>query len=236
MYIKMNDDKTLVITVPTTIYRGEKNADLITFLVPAEYEGKLVADCSVVMRYILPGGAGHSDALVYRPEMYKNYLQYSTPVNTRLTAETGVITLWLTGFDMDDNVVFKTGEVPVQIVASKDITAYLPPEDADQLDKLSAQIAALERTKADNLTFHAEDKTIQLVADGAEIGERIEIPDCTDCGGGVYVPSLDERKILSWTIEKQTGEVPPPVDLNPFDEWSSVDENEIQSDYFWEDM
>lgn len=235
MYIKMNDDKSLIITVPTTIYRGEKNADVITFLIPAEYEGKNLADCAVSMRYMLPSNTGRSDALVYRPEMYKGYLQYSTPANTRLTSEEGIITAWLTGFDMDDNVIFKTGEVLIPISPSKNITDYLPHEDLDQLDQLSAQVAELERRKADNITFHADDHTLQLLADGAEIGDRVEIPvDAHGCA--VYVPSIDEHKVLSWIIEEQAGEAPSPVDLNPFDEWHAVDDGEEKSEYIWEDM
>ena len=234
MYIKMNSDKNLIITVLTTIYRGDKNADLITFLLPAEYEGKNIADCSITMRYVLPNGIGRSDSLVYQPEMYKGYLQYSTPVNTRLTSEEGVVTIWLTGFDMDDNVLFKTGEVPVTISPSKDITDYLPPEDLDQMDQLAAQVADLERRKADSITFHAEDNTIQLLSNHSEIGDRVEIP-----GGGdnaVYVPSIDEHKVLSWSIQEQAGEIPDPVDLNPNDEWNAVDDTALSSDYVWEDM
>lgn len=235
MYIKMNDDKSLIITVPTTIYRGEKNADLITFLIPAKYENQNVADCSVVMRYILPDGTGHSDALVYLPEMYKGYLQYSTPVNTRLTAQEGQVTIWLTGFDLEDNVVLKTSEVLIKVEASRNITDHLSQGDLDQLDQMSAKILDLEQRKADNITFHAEDNTLQLVADGSEIGDRVEIPVGAN-GGSVYVPSINAHKVLSWTIEEQPEAVPSPVDLNPFDEWSSVDGDEVQSDYVWEDM
>lgn len=234
MYIKMNSDKSLIVTVSTTLYRGEKNADLITFLIPAEYEGKNVADCSIVMRYVLPNGIGRSDALVYQPEMYKGYLQYSTPANTRLTSEEGVITIWLTGFDMDDNVLFKTGEVPVTISPSKDIADYLPQEDLDQMDQLAAQVADLERRKADSITFHVEDNTLQLLANHSEIGDRVEIPVGGD--DAVYVPSIDEHKVLSWSIQEQAGEIPDPVDLNPNDEWSSVDDTALSSDYVWEDM
>lgn len=234
MYIKMNDDKSLIITVPTTIYRGEKNADLITFFIPAEYEGKNIADCSIVMRYILPDGTGRSDALVYLPEMYKGYLQYSTPVNTRLTAQEGQVVIWLTGFDLEDNVVLKTSEVLIKVEASRNVTDYLSQEDLDQLDQMSVQIADLERRKADNITFRSEDNTLQLIADGAEIGDRVEIPVGKD--GTVYVPSIDAHKILSWAVEEKAGGVPDPVDLNPFDEWSEVDDSETQSDYIWEDM
>ena len=72
----MNEDKSLMITVPTTIYRGEKNSDLITFLIPGEYEGNNIADYKMTMRYILPSCLGRSEELVFQPEMYKSYLQY----------------------------------------------------------------------------------------------------------------------------------------------------------------
>ena len=45
-----------------------------------------------------------------------------------------------------------------------------------------------------------------------------------------------EQKILSFTIEDEPGDVPDPVDLNPHDEWSDIDDSEIVSDYVWEKM
>lgn len=270
MYIKMNDDKSLVVTIPTTIYRGENNADLITFLVPAEYEGKNVADCAMLMRYINPDNVGKSEALSYKPEMYKGYLQYSTVANTKITSLDGDITVWLTALDNNDAVVLKTGEALVTINPSKDIADYMSQEDMDQLDRLEAQVEELMKQKADNIVFHEEDNTIQLVAQGVEIGDRIAIAvdseDNSVCvtdvvinedgemvvmfsdgtsenlgkaissDGTVYVPHIDERKILTFTIEQAAGEIPDPVDLNPFDEWSNIDETEVASDYVWEDM
>jgi hypothetical protein len=59
-----------------------------------------------------------------------------------------------------------------------------------------------------------------------------------DCGPAmVYVPTVDERKILSWTIQEVTDEMPeiPPTDLNPNDEWSETG-NEVESEYIWEPM
>lgn len=51
----------------------------------------------------------------------------------------------------------------------------------------------------------------------------------------VFVPSIDQNKILSWTISENTNglEVPTPVDLNPFDEWST--DGDIVSEYEWEE-
>lgn len=61
--------------------------------------------------------------------------------------------------------------------------------------------------------------------------------DC-DCGPNmVYVPTVDERKILTWTIQEVTDEMPeiPPTDLNPNDEWLPTG-NEVESEYIWEPM
>lgn len=50
----------------------------------------------------------------------------------------------------------------------------------------------------------------------------------------VFVPEVDENKILSWTVQEATDDmpVPAPVDLNPNDDW--VD-GEGESEYEWEE-
>ena len=149
MIIKMNNSKDLLITIPTTIFRGEKNADLITFLIPMEYEDRNMADCAAVMRYILPDGTGRSEGLNYDPLPYKGYLQFSTVADTRLTKLDGLVTIWLTFFDGNDAVVLKTGEVNVPIAKSKNIYDYMCDEDLDQLDQLVARIEYLDAIKAE---------------------------------------------------------------------------------------
>lgn len=59
-----------------------------------------------------------------------------------------------------------------------------------------------------------------------------------DCGPNmVYIPNIDEHKILSWTVQEVTGDMPkvPSTDLNPYDEWSTTG-NEVESQYIWEPM
>lgn len=70
----------------------------------------------------------------------------------------------------------------------------------------------------------------------APIPEELE-PNIPGGNGGpsvVYVPEIDDKKILSWTIQEMKDGlvVPNPTDLNPFDEWS---EDETNSEYIWED-
>ena len=59
-----------------------------------------------------------------------------------------------------------------------------------------------------------------------------------DCGPSVvYVPTIDEHKILSWTVQEVTDDMPdiPSTDLNPYDEWSQTG-SEVESEYIWEPM
>lgn len=182
LIIKMTEDKELVITIKTTIFRGETKADLITFLVPMEYEGHNMADCAMVMRYILPNGDGKSEPLSYLPEPYKNYLQFSTVVNTRLTADDGEVTVWLTAYGTNDEMVLKTGETIVDIEPSKDIKDYMSDEDLDELDALTAKMTALESDmaelsaeSADNIMYDPDAKTLQLTNDGELIGDPVDM-------------------------------------------------------------
>lgn len=50
----------------------------------------------------------------------------------------------------------------------------------------------------------------------------------------VYVPEVDKDKILSWTLQEVTDDMPeiPPTDLNPADDWV---EDETESEYEWEE-
>lgn len=57
-----------------------------------------------------------------------------------------------------------------------------------------------------------------------------------DCGPNiVYVPTIDNDKILSWTVQEATDNmpIPDPVDLNMADDW--IDETALESEYEWED-
>ena len=56
--------------------------------------------------------------------------------------------------------------------------------------------------------------------------------------GKVYIPHIDEHKVLTFTVEDNPGILPDPVDLNPFDEWIEMDEMDGSdvTDYIWEPM
>lgn len=182
MYIKMQDNKSLIVTVPSTIYRGETGSDVMTFLIPNQYENVEIANSSVLIRYIDADEVGHSEQLKLLPEMYNGYLQYTLPIDTDVTSNAGILTLWLSCISYDDIAVFKTGELEVEIKPSKSIEEYLPVEDLDQIDRLAIEVSNLKNTKADNLVYDADDGSLQLSASGVPIGDEVTVVG----GGGDY--------------------------------------------------
>ena len=162
--IKMETDHSLTTTVHSTIYQGDKNADTLVFVVPQAVDEVNMADCTLLLRYILPNGAGHSEELAMYPIPHnRDYLQFRLGVASRFTEQPGNIELWLTAVDFNDDVVFRTGTAQVEIAQHVRIENYMPPESLDQLDKLSAKVAALEKGRVNNLKYDEENDTLQLV-------------------------------------------------------------------------
>lgn len=154
--IKMNEDKSLQTTIHTNIYQGEKNADTLIFLIPKLYGNQNIADCDLLLRYILPNGYGRSESLEIALEPYNaNYYRYDLKVGTKLTDVPGDIELWLSAISLNDNVVFKTNSVGLTVLPAKDIADYLDPKSRDQLDSLSAKVSKLESEKADDIFYNA---------------------------------------------------------------------------------
>lgn len=131
------------------------------------------------------------------------------------------------------------------------------------INKLSATIDELNETKADNIIVDAENNTIQLSANGTPIGDSVDYASCgikkfevdeednititlvdgrvielgsiAGAAGATFIPHIDENGILTWTNDGNL-ENPPPYDLNANDEWSTLPEEGIDTEYEWEFM
>lgn len=119
----------------------------------------------------------------------------------------------------------------------------------------------LYETKADNIVVNKDTNTIQLTANGTPIGDAVAYSSCglksfvvdendsiivtlTDgrvidlgqivgASGVVFVPHIDDKGILTWSNNGDL-ENPEPYDLNVHDEWSTLPEEGIDTDYKWE--
>lgn len=136
----------------------------------------------------------------------------------------------------------------------------------DKFTQIDIKIDSLNESKADNIYYDEEAKSVQLVANGELIGNRVELPlnesgIITDCkidengylivtlsdgriidagyvggsNGVTFIPHVSEDHILSWTNDGGLVN-PDPVDLDPFDEWTTVPEESVESEYEWEYM
>ena len=119
----------------------------------------------------------------------------------------------------------------------------------------------LSETKADNIVVDKETNTIQLTANGMPIGDAVGYSSCgiksfdvdeddnititlmngrvIDLGNipgassVVFIPHINDSGILTWSNNGNL-ENPPPYDLNVHDEWTTLPEECVETDYVWE--
>ena len=139
-----------------------------------------------------------------------------------------------------DNIVFNEEDSTIQLVSTVEIKdeegnptgefEKIPLGDPIFVRADTARgIINMEINEDGELVVTFDDETTQNL--GLVVGKN----------GSVYVPHVDEHKVLTFTIDSEPGEVPEPVDLNPNDEWSDMgdggmDEPGGESTYVWEDM
>ena len=136
----------------------------------------------------------------------------------------------------------------------------------EKLTQIDMRLDSLDENKADNIYYDEQTQSVQLMSNGEMIGDSIEIlggdvcsiVDCKinedghlvvtlsdgrtiDAGyvgsadGVVFTPHISEDLILSWTNNGGLDN-PEPVDLNPHDEWSTLPEEGVETEYEWEYM
>ena len=64
-------------------------------------------------------------------------------------------------------------------------------------------------------------------------GQVINLGKINGASGATFIPHIDEDKILTWTNDGGLPN-PEPIDLNPFDEWTTLPEEGINTEYEWE--
>jgi len=141
--------------------------------------------------------------------------------------------------DKADNIVFDEANSTIQLVS----TIVLRDEDGNETGReqipigdpilvrsdAARGIINMEINELGELVVMFDDETTQNL--GTVVGRD----------GSVYVPHVDEHKVLTFTIEGEPSDPPEPVDLNPNDDWSDIDDGGMEgsgtkTSYVWEDM
>lgn len=192
--IVVKDDHTLTCTKRERIMQRSKLVNELWFLVPPNYNGLDVPSCTVSMEYVLPVSKKYKNKFLGFPEVYEDYLKYTIPFDTELTAEAGKLEVQLSFLyaDLDENGkdiqrVRKTSTNYIEIVPIAAWSDIIPDESLTALDQRiimqSAQIKALANLsealyaeKADDLVY--EDNVLQLTSNGNKIGKPVVIESC----------------------------------------------------------
>lgn len=187
--ILMNQDKSLITTVSTTLYQREKLVDKIQFLFSPYYESLDLSTCTAVLKYVDQGNVAHAETLVMDSELYKDKLRCTLPVDTNLTRFAGDIKFHITFTKVDmetkTQYVLHTSESTITISPLSDYYHFVPDESLEFVDQivgsLEAKIQATEQIaavydakKADNIA-KSQNGSIYLTANGAKIGNEIKV-------------------------------------------------------------
>lgn len=174
MYIiKMEIDRQLNTVARETVYQGEIDVHTLCFILPKIYGNQTIADCSVLMRALLPDGTRCARELTASKKAYEdNYLIYSTKFDSSLTRLAGEVKLWLSIISTKDNLVLRSDKAFINIAPAKDGIDWLP-EDVNPIGIIESQIAELKAGKADGIGYDDESESIFLTADGNVIGSDL---------------------------------------------------------------
>lgn len=207
--ILVNDDNTLLTSQRSRIMQRSKLVDELWFLASQTYNGYSMAECTVLLEYVLPVSREyHTEILTLSDDMYEKKLKYLVPVDTKLTTEPGDIELQLSFIysDMDEygNSVQRVRKTSSEKITIVPITAWsdiIPDSALTALDqriiKMDAQIKAINdanksinKNKADNLSYDETANAIQLTADGKPIGDKVQLRQCAADQDGTPVVDL----------------------------------------------
>ena len=83
-------------------------------------------------------------------------------------------------------------------------------------------------------TFFAIDENENIIITLTD-GRVIDLGNIPGASGVVFVPHIDEKGILTWSNNGGL-ENPEPYDLNAHDEWTTLPEEGIETEYVWEYM
>ena len=193
--ILLNSSNELKPTIKENIIRKSKNVDILHFLVEPTYKEMDMSTFTVTLEYVLPvSQEHHSETLILSEELYKDYLEYKLPFDTKLTKEAGNVSVQLLFTKVakevtDDGEVIKqyvrhTTETSIRILPSASWSDMIPDTALEALDQRVLQLDAIANkisdsqedllnTKADDISY--EDNTIQLIANGKKIGAKYDL-------------------------------------------------------------
>lgn len=127
MYIILEDDMDLVVTVSDIIRRGDANSKKIIFLLPQRAGEINTREATIICNCMLPYGFIDTLPLVCDDEPYNDqYDQYVMYITENMSSSAGPVYMWLEIVAQNDNDVRRaiTGECLINIEETHNIDEY----------------------------------------------------------------------------------------------------------------
>ena len=158
MILKMSKDKTLIMTVSSTTYKDEHNAETIKIIMPKQVDNRDLKQCSIWLCFINEERLGKaidvSEFLTdYSPSNY--YVEF--PMDNIFTYVAGEVKIWLKLLDGQTEMVDKTNYVVKHICKHPD-------------EELEGEVTEQERSVLESLALKLDATSIQL----GEVTAKVE--------------------------------------------------------------
>ena len=158
MVLKMSKDKTLIMTVPSTTYKDEHNAETIEIIMPKQIDNNDLKQCSVWLCFINEEKLGKGiDISKFLTDYSSSSYCVEIPMDNIFTYVTGEVKIWLKLLDSQTGMVDKTNYVVKHIHKHPD-------------EELEGEITEQERSVLESLALKLESNSIQL----GEVTAKIE--------------------------------------------------------------
>jgi dGTP triphosphohydrolase len=233
MYLKMDEDWHLAVTVGETLYRGDNLSKRLIFLMPKMLGEIDLLTAAVYLSYVRADGTAEVTRLERLEEEYKeSWYQYTLPVTCRLTRYPGQVCIWMQIYSgpATNPVVAKSDECILVIEDSKNMDDFICDWQMAGLYGIQKDLEAQVAKKADGLAYDAETRELQLTSNDTAIGDAVTIPsdDYADT-----VLEIAEAHESYWDDMAEEEEASEACDDSFSGHWSEMDEDESEA---WSDM
>ena len=158
MVLKMSKDKTLIMTVSSTTYKDEHNAETIKIIMPKQIDDKDLRQCSVWLCFINEEKLGKGiDVSEFLTDYSSTHYYVEFPMDNIFTYVAGEVKIWLKLLDSQTEMVDKTNYVIKHICKHPD-------------EELEGEITEQERSVLESLALKLDATSIQL----GEVTAKVE--------------------------------------------------------------
>lgn len=205
IYIKLDENRDLVITVNEPIYLGDNLNQKIVYLIPLQV-GEIDMKAAIpYLSYIRMDGVADIIRLDKKEEVYKDaYYQYELPVSCKLSECPGDICIWMQIFagTPSNPTIAKSGECVLHVNNSKNIDDYICDHHLSAMYAMQKQIDAAENnmasmretiaTKGDNLVYDSGRQELRLSSEGALVGDAVDMSTMVNDDAVIHFSEADK--------------------------------------------